>query len=155
MDGDTTVDRLGCEELERKLELAKSTLNDKKESLQSLRDNASKPSSQRRKSVVPLSSLVDCEKVALPCFVQFAWLVRSPGMFSRLQAGGSPPLGEDEAELPGVQGGDLHSASQPTGGSPPERAAGELRRGITAHQSGITNGNIIESRFGEGRGGNQ
>lgn len=59
MDGDTNVDRLGCDELEQKLELVKSTLNSKKESLQSLRDNASNPSCQRRKSVDPLSSLVD------------------------------------------------------------------------------------------------
>lgn len=59
MDGDTNVDRLGCEELEQKLELVKRTLNSKKESLQSLRDNASNPSCQRRKSVDPLSSLVD------------------------------------------------------------------------------------------------
>lgn len=57
MDGDASVERLGCEELEKKLELVKSTLNNKKESLQSLRDNASNPSCHRRKSVDPLSSL--------------------------------------------------------------------------------------------------
>lgn len=51
MDSDTKVDRLGCEELEQKLELVKSTLNNKKESLRSLRDNASNPSCQRRKQV--------------------------------------------------------------------------------------------------------
>lgn len=59
MDGDTDLDRLGSEELEKKLELVKSTLNNKKESLQSLRDNASNPSRHRRKSVDPLTSLVD------------------------------------------------------------------------------------------------
>lgn len=58
MDSDTKVDRLGCEELEQKLELVKSTLNNKKESLQSLRDNASNPSCQRRKSVDPFPSIV-------------------------------------------------------------------------------------------------
>lgn len=59
MDGDTNLDRLGCGELEQKLELVKRTLNSKKESLQSLRDSGSNPSCQRRKSVEPLSSLVD------------------------------------------------------------------------------------------------
>lgn len=59
MDGDTDVDQLGCEELEKKLEVVKSTLSNKKESLQSLRDNASNPGCHRRKSVDPLSSLVD------------------------------------------------------------------------------------------------
>lgn len=53
MDGDTKVERLGCEELEQKLELVKSTLSNKKESLQTLRDNASNPGCQRRKSVHP------------------------------------------------------------------------------------------------------
>ena len=42
-----------------------------------------------------------------------------------IQTAGGPSLGKDEAELPSVQGGNLHGASQPTGGSPAERSAGK------------------------------
>lgn len=49
MDGDTNADALGCKELEQRLELLKIRLNDKKESLRALKDNANDSSNHRKK----------------------------------------------------------------------------------------------------------
>lgn len=55
-----------------------------------------------------------------------------------LQAAGRPSAGEDEAELSGVQGGDLCGASQPAGGSPPARSASSRWEGTTLKFTGLT-----------------
>eukprot|EP00064_Thunnus_orientalis_P000437 superscaffoldBa00000022_g438 len=49
MDGDVNVDRLGSAELKQKLELVKSRLNDKRQSLQTLRDNINNAAAHKKK----------------------------------------------------------------------------------------------------------
>ncbi|XP_044228892.1 uncharacterized protein LOC122997045 [Thunnus albacares] len=49
MDGDVNVDRLGSSELKQKLELVKSRLNDKRQSLQTLRDNINNAAAHKKK----------------------------------------------------------------------------------------------------------
>lgn len=51
MDGDVNVDRLGSAELKQKLELVKSRLNDKRQSLQTLRDNINNAAAHKKKYV--------------------------------------------------------------------------------------------------------
>lgn len=43
-----------------------------------------------------------------------------------IQTVGRSSLGKDETELPSVQGGNFHGASQPAGGSPPKCFARKL-----------------------------
>lgn len=49
MDGDVDVDRLGSAELKQRLELVKSRLNDKRQSLQALRDNINNSTAHKKK----------------------------------------------------------------------------------------------------------
>lgn len=49
MDGDVNVDRLGSAELKQRLELVKSQLNDKRQSLQALRDDINNPTAHKKK----------------------------------------------------------------------------------------------------------
>lgn len=49
MDGDVNVDRLGSAELKQRLELVKSRLNDKRQSLQTLQDNINNSSAHKKK----------------------------------------------------------------------------------------------------------
>lgn len=49
MDGDVTADKLGSAELQQELELVKSRLNDKRQSLQALRDNVNNSTAHRKK----------------------------------------------------------------------------------------------------------
>lgn len=49
MDGDVSIDRLGSAELEQRLDSVKSRLSDKRQSLQSLRDNNNNNSAAHKK----------------------------------------------------------------------------------------------------------
>lgn len=49
MDGEANLDGLGSAELKQRLELVESRANDKKQSLQTLRDNISKSAAQKTK----------------------------------------------------------------------------------------------------------
>lgn len=49
MDGDVNADRLGSAELKLRLELVKSQLNDKRQSLQALRDNINNSAAHKKK----------------------------------------------------------------------------------------------------------
>lgn len=49
MDGDVNADRLGSAELKQRLELVKSQLNDKRQSLQALRDNINNSAAHKKK----------------------------------------------------------------------------------------------------------
>lgn len=49
MDGDVNVDRLDSAELKQRLELVESRLNDKRQSLQTLRDNINKLAANKKK----------------------------------------------------------------------------------------------------------
>ncbi|KAG7999993.1 hypothetical protein GBF38_002109 [Nibea albiflora] len=49
MDGDANVDGLGSAELKQRLELVKSQLNDKRQSLQALRDDINNPTAHKKK----------------------------------------------------------------------------------------------------------
>lgn len=49
MDGDLDVDRLGSAELMQRLELVKSQLNDKRQSLQTLRDTVNNSTAHKKK----------------------------------------------------------------------------------------------------------
>ena len=49
MDGDVNVDSLGSAELKQKLELVKSRMNDKRQSLQTLRDNINNAAVHKKK----------------------------------------------------------------------------------------------------------
>ncbi|KAE8280452.1 hypothetical protein D5F01_LYC21014 [Larimichthys crocea] len=51
MDGDVNVDRLGSAELKQRLELVKSQLNDKRQSLQALRDDINNPTAHKKKQL--------------------------------------------------------------------------------------------------------
>ncbi|XP_051234504.1 uncharacterized protein LOC127351223 [Dicentrarchus labrax] len=51
MDGDVNVDRLGSAELKQKLELVQSQLNDKRQSLQALRDNINNSTAHKKKQL--------------------------------------------------------------------------------------------------------
>ncbi|XP_031730454.1 uncharacterized protein LOC116398358 [Anarrhichthys ocellatus] len=58
MDGDVDVDRLSSAELKERLELVKSRLNDKRQSLQTLRDNINNSTAHKKKlSPITLSSI--------------------------------------------------------------------------------------------------
>ena len=49
IDGDVNVDRLGSAELKQRLELVKGRLNEKRQSLQTLRDNINYSASHKKK----------------------------------------------------------------------------------------------------------
>ncbi|XP_034537473.1 uncharacterized protein LOC117811348 [Notolabrus celidotus] len=51
MDGDASADRLGSAELKQKLELVKSRLTDKRQSLQTLRDNVNDSAAHKKKQL--------------------------------------------------------------------------------------------------------
>ncbi|XP_036979524.1 uncharacterized protein LOC119033476 [Acanthopagrus latus] len=51
MDGDVNADRLGSAELKQRLELVKSQLNDKRQSLQALRDNINNSAAHKKKQL--------------------------------------------------------------------------------------------------------
>ncbi|XP_038592784.1 uncharacterized protein LOC119916896 [Micropterus salmoides] len=65
MDGDVNVDRLGSAELKQRLEFVKSQLNDKRQSLQTLRDNINNSTAHKKK---PLDVRL-LEKMKLNCQV--------------------------------------------------------------------------------------
>ncbi|XP_044069171.1 uncharacterized protein LOC122883990 isoform X2 [Siniperca chuatsi] len=65
MDGDGNVDKLGSAELKQRLELVKSRLNDKRQSLQTLRDNINNSTAHKKK---PLDVCL-LEKMKLNCQV--------------------------------------------------------------------------------------
>ncbi|XP_035462065.2 uncharacterized protein LOC118283809 [Scophthalmus maximus] len=66
MDGDVSIDRLGSAELEQRLESVKSRLSDKRQSLQSLRDNNNNNSAAHKKKQLEVRLL---EKMKLNCQV--------------------------------------------------------------------------------------
>lgn len=49
MEGETSVERLGAAELKQKLELVKCRLNDKRQSLQTLRDHINNSAAHKKK----------------------------------------------------------------------------------------------------------
>ncbi|XP_040906337.1 uncharacterized protein LOC121189923 [Toxotes jaculatrix] len=65
MDGDVNVNRLGSAELKQRLELVKSRLNDKRQSLQTLRDNINNSTAHKKKQL----EVRLLEKMTLNCQV--------------------------------------------------------------------------------------
>lgn len=118
MDLEPDVKALGPGELGQRLESAEDQLLERSRSLQNLKENIGNATAQgNRYSTFLLSGTPLDLSLSL-----------SQGFTVRFcpQACRGPPHRQDEAELSGVQGGDLPGAPQQTGGPPQECSAGPL-----------------------------